>query len=165
MDYGALAYPSGMARPFLQPFPPGQQPPLFINSPQRPSPPQRRHYSPPHHKRSLQTLPPAAENLQEAVQKVLEAKDVQDVVIQTAQLVQDVVGRMDEDGCLFKLLCLLQEKPRDTRAPEEALLVSLYHFNAPEGSPRCGQEILKCPVEEAQLVEAFSYTWHLQDTV
>ena len=128
-----------------------------------PSPlPSSRQLASTYHKRSLQAAP-AAENLQEAVQKILKAKDVQDVVMQTAQLVQDVVGRMDEDGCLLKLLCLLQEKPKDTRAPEEELLVSLYHLNAPEGSPRCGQEILKCPVEEAQLLEAFAYTWHLQN--
>ncbi|XP_045106496.1 uncharacterized protein LOC123501613 [Portunus trituberculatus] len=94
-------------------------------------------------------------DLQEAIQKALQAEDTQEMVAKTAELVQDVVERLDEDGCLLKLLCRLQEKPKDARIVEEEVLLNLYSLNAPKGSPECGQESHKCFLKESLLEEAF----------
>ncbi|XP_063888364.1 uncharacterized protein LOC135115474 [Scylla paramamosain] len=106
--------------------------------------------------RSIQG-PPTPTNLQKAMQRVLQAEDTQEVVIKTAELIQEVVERVDEDGCLLKLLCHLQEKPMGARTGEEDLLLRLYSLSAPKGSPVCSQEPSKCSLKEAQLEEAFSW--------
>lgn len=98
--------------------------------------------------------PPASPDIQKAMQEVLEAKDTQEVVAKTSELVREVVDTMDEDGCLLKLLCHLQEKPKGDLNVEEKLLLSLYNLNARKASPVCSHTS-KCSLKEALLEEAF----------
>lgn len=125
-------------------------------------------YSSSYQKRSLQepspSSPPDA-HLRAAVQGVLETEDIHEVVVRTAQLVQEVVQHMDEDDCLLKFMCHIQQQPQDSRAPEQDLLVRLFQLNATAEASECWREFTNCPVQLNKLSEAFSYSWQTRNSV
>ena len=94
-------------------------------------------------------------NLAKALTEVAEDEEVMD------EAVWRLMEYIDQDGCLLKLLCYLQEKSVDALTPEEGQLMDLF----PAGVPWCEHAVPRCNVEEAQLVKAFLYTWHLQNTL
>ena len=94
----------------------------------------------------------------------LQMEEDEEVVKEGVKKLTGEVLKLDRDDCLLKLLCHLQEKPKDTRDPQDEIMLNLFEVNMSQDS-KCGEEILKCPVEEVQLVEAFSYTWQLQNTI
>ncbi|KAK8383858.1 hypothetical protein O3P69_015952 [Scylla paramamosain] len=106
------------------------------------------------HRRSLATATPD-DNLTEAL---TEGKEVEEVL---EEAVVRLIERLDDDGCLVKLLCHLQEKPQGTLSPEEGQLASLFSA----GVQGCREAFSRCGMEEVQLVEAFRYTWQLQESV
>ncbi|XP_050729862.1 uncharacterized protein LOC127005203 [Eriocheir sinensis] len=118
------------------------------------------------YKRDLQGLSTGevVEELMKAVDDLTQEKDARALVEEVVHLTGQVMS-LDKDGCLLKLLCHIQEKPRDARAPEHDQLFRLFTLNAASEPLKCRQEFPQCPVQEAQLAEAFTFTWPHQNTV
>ncbi|XP_045106330.1 uncharacterized protein LOC123501534 [Portunus trituberculatus] len=106
------------------------------------------------YKRSLATATPE-DNLTETLTEGEEMEEVLEAAVVR------LIERLDDDGCLVKLLCHLQDKPQDTLSPEEGQLANLF----PTDVQGCREAFGRCGMEEVQLVEAFRYTWQLQETV
>ncbi|KAK8383814.1 hypothetical protein O3P69_015930 [Scylla paramamosain] len=75
------------------------------------------------------------------------------------------VLQLDRDDCLLKLLCHLQKKPQEERTLQDKTLLNVFQVTVAKDDLTCGDEFPRCPVEELQLMEAFSYLWHLQNDV
>lgn len=118
------------------------------------------------YKRDLQGLSSGevVEELMKAVDDLTHEKDARALVEEVVHLTGQVMS-LDKDGCLLKLLCHIQEKPRDARAPEHDQLLRLFSLNAATEPLKCRQEFRQCPVQEAQLAEAFTFSWPHQNTV
>lgn len=73
-------------------------------------------------------------------QKEAVAKEMAEVV---DQLTKDLMQQLDEDGCLQKLVCYLQEKPKDALTNEEKMLQLFFPLRQPHTActdaqfPRC----------------------------
>lgn len=76
------------------------------------------------------------------------------------EAVRELVRQMDEDGCLQKLLCHLQESLSDPEAPEDSL-DGLFPAEAPE----CTQQFPACPLTAAQLTEVLAQMGPLYNAV
>lgn len=77
------------------------------------------------------------------------------------EAMRELVQQMDENGCLQKFLCHLQESSHDTSTPEEDILDSLFLAEA----PGCSQQFPACRLQPAQLTEAFMHMGPLYNAV
>lgn len=92
------------------------------------------------------------------------------------RLLMFAAGRLDANGCILKLLCLLQAKKQSQRSPDERLLVSIFSSESlssfgsafaraldvgrtAQDSSECTRTFPKCPLEEADLTDLLQQAW------
>ena len=104
------------------------------------------------------------EEITKAVEE-LEVEEDQEILAEEIKELSGQVLRLDRDHCLLKLLCHLQKKPQEERGVQDVTLLRVFGIQVAQGELGCGDEFPQCPVDEVQLVEAFSYLWQLQNDV
>lgn len=77
------------------------------------------------------------------------------------EAMRELLEELNEDRCLQKLLCHLQERPQKTLTPGEGILAGLL----PAEASGCSGRFPKCSLQTEELTEAFSYMWPLYNAV